>query len=153
MMDVADKAQRRRALILLASACIFVLMQAIALGAGYRIEMGHVRNVDIAQLIAPMLVAIGIARGLFGMPLWLRDPYVRRAINDERVLDNRRRAVEAGLLSAAAVAIVITLLAPFLSLRDFEVAHAALFVLVVIPVARFVWLERKDAREARDAAE
>lgn len=153
MTDAADRAQGRRAAILIASACVFVMMQAIALGAGYRIEAGHVRNVDIAQLIAPMLVAVGIARGLFGMPLWLRDPYVRLAINDERVLDNRRRAVEAGILSAAAVAIAIALISPFSTLRDFEVAHAALFVLVVIPVARFVWLERKDARDARNAEE
>lgn len=153
MVDAADRAQSRRTLILLASACMFVLMQAIALGAGYRIESGFVRNVDIAQLIAPMLVAVGIARGLFGMPLWLRDPYVRQAINDERVLDNRRRAVEAGIISAAVAAIAIALASPFLTLRDFEVAHSILFVLVLAPVTRFVWLERRDSREARNAAE
>lgn len=153
MMDTGESAQRRRVRILLGATTMFVLMQVVALGAGHRIEAGHVRAVDVAQLIAPTLLAAGIMRGLFGAPLWLRDAHARRAVNDELVVDNRRRAVAAGMLCAVIVALLVSFVSPFVALRDFEVAHAILFALVVAPVSRFVWLERQGASEERNAAE
>lgn len=141
-MDEAERAQRRRARILVVSLAVFVTMQIIAVMAANRIEAGAVRAVDVAQLIAPGLVAFGIARGMFGRPLWLRDPHALQGVNDELYLDNRRRAVEAGVVAVILVTFLVSLAAPFVGLRGFEVAHAILFALVMVPAIRFIWLER-----------
>lgn len=112
-MDLTERAQWRRIVVLSLALTLFVLMQAIALAASARIEDGPVRAVDIAQLIAPGLLALGMSRGIFGPPLWLPSALARQAVNDELARDNRRRASIAGLACAGATAFVLACVRPF----------------------------------------
>ncbi len=141
MREPAERAQRRRQVILLGATLLLAGMQWIAVQTSYRVQEGPVRPVDVAQLLAPALVGLGILRGFFGAPLWL-SPRVRRAANDELTADNRRRAMSAGLVGTVVGALGLVAVLPFERLESFEVAHLLLFSLLATTVGRFVWLEQ-----------
>ncbi len=150
-MDAVEHAQRRRLIVLTFALAVFGLALVMALGASARVEAGVVRAVDVLQLLSPGLLAAGMARGILGPPLWLRDRRASRAVNDELARDNQRRAAIAGLIGAGATAFALTLTTPFLGLRAYEVAYALLFAPVFLSVARFVWLEVAGMTKAADA--
>jgi hypothetical protein len=139
--EPGEQAQRRRQAILLLSLLLLLMMQWIAVGASQRIQAGTPRTVDIAQVIAPVLVALGLLRGFFGSPMWIARE-AKLAANDELAVDNRRRALGFGMICAAFTALVACLLTPFVPLDSIVIAHAMLSALLAPAICRFVWLER-----------
>jgi hypothetical protein len=149
-MDLAERAQRRRVAVLTLALTLFILMQVIALAASARIADGAVRAVDIAQLFAPGMLALGMSRGMFGAPMWLRNAHAKQAVNDELARDNRRRAVIAGFAFGGLTAFVFACLTPVLALPGYMVAQAIFSALIVVTVGRFIWLEWAGVLKAAD---
>lgn len=141
MKEPGEQAQRRRQAILLLSLALLLLMQWIAVGASQRIQSGTPRTVDIAQVIAPVLVALGLLRGFFGAPMWIARE-AKLAANDELAADNRRRALGFGTICAAFTASAACLLTPFFPLDSVVIAQTMLSALLVPAICRFAWLER-----------
>ena len=141
MKEPGEQAQRRRQAILLLSLVLLLLMQWIAVGASQRIQAGTPRTVDIAQVIAPVLVALVLLRGFVVSPMWIARE-AKLAANDELAADNRRRALGFGMICAAFIASIACLLIPFVRLDSVVIAHTMLSALLVPAICRFVWLER-----------
>jgi hypothetical protein len=147
MGEPAERAQRRRQLILPAFLLVLAWMQWTAVETSHRIQVMPTRMVDFAQLLAPMLVSLGLLRGFFGAPMWLRDKQATEGANDELTIENRRIALGRGFVTTVLALLAMAIAGPFVELDRFAIVHVALFVLVASILLNFVWLEQRGAAD------
>lgn len=140
--EAGELAQRRRQKILAGCLMLMFFMQAVALQAAQRIATGQLRAVDVAQLIAPILLAAGLLRGFFGPPLYVSS-HARRAAIDELTAENRHRALAFGFVVTIAMCAILCVALPFVALSGIETGHLVLAVAMGSTVFRFVLLERR----------
>lgn len=147
MLEPAEGAQRRRQRILSVVLLLLAWTQWAAVETSYRIQDFPVRAVDVAQLIAPLLVCAGLLRGFFGAPMWLRSRQAREGANDELTVENRRLAMGRGFVITTVFLLALAISSPFYVLDRVAVIHGALFTLVASIVLNFVWLERRGIED------
>lgn len=144
--EPGEAAQRRRQLLLMICTVLLLTMQLIAIQAAHRIHTGPARAVDIVQLFAPILIAGGLMRGLFGAPMRV-SAQAKRAALDELSTENRNRALAFGFVVTVALSALLAILLPFADATSFEIGHLVFGTLVSATIFRFVWLERRGGEE------
>ena len=143
--EIAERVTRRRGRVLFSQALIFILWQVSfyawgATGPGDRL-IDHVKVSAWAVWVLALLQLMATGGG------WFRSREVRRLINDEVAVDNRRRGQQAGFYAAILGGLVVYAINQFVepvSTRD--AIHATLSLGVGAALLRYAMLERRGER-------
>lgn len=144
--QIAERLHRRRTRIIWAQAILFTIMQA-----SYYSNMpsfdAPLRTVDQVKLSAfavwalALLLLLGVSGGLF------RGKAVRALMDDELTRNHRRIVLNWGYYAAMLTAIGFYMLSQYVRMSAPEAVHAIVSVGVIVPMIRFVILERRAERE------
>lgn len=144
--QIAERLQRRRVRVMWAQAVVFMIMQA-----SYYTNMpsfdAPLRTVDQVKLSAfavwavALMVLLGVSGGLF------RSKAVRELMDDELTRAHRRSALVAGYYAAMLAALILYVVSQYVRMSPPEAIHVIVTVGVIVPMARFVMLERRADRE------
>lgn len=144
--QIAERLQRRRVRVMWAQAVLFLIMQA-----SYYSNMpsfdAPLRTVEQVKLSAfavwalALLFLLGVSGGL------LRGKAVRELMDDELTRSHRRSALSWGYYAAMLTAIVFYMVSQYVRMSPPEAIHMIVTVGVIVPMARFVLLERRAERE------
>jgi hypothetical protein len=144
--QIAERLHRRRTRIIWAQAILFLVMQA-----SYYTNMpsfdAPLRPVDQIKLSAfavwalALMLLLSVSGGLF------RGKAVREMMDDELTRSHRRSALNWGYFAAMLTAIVFYMVSQYVRMSPPEAIHAIVSVGVIVPMVRFVVLERRAERE------
>lgn len=140
-VDAADKAGRKRARLMMASAILFVTTQAVSFhGPG-------TSRPESVRLVAWGVWALLLLLLLAGVGGWRLRPGVRAMLNDELTRENRRAAMVTGFWAAIGMAIFAGILAVLNQVGATEVARMVLTFAIATAVFAFAFAERSAHRD------
>lgn len=142
--EIAERVTRRRGRVLFSQALMFILWQGFyAWGAT---DAGD-RLIDQVKVSAWSFWVLALLQLMATGGGWFRSREVRRMINDEVAVDNRRRGQQAGFYAAILGGLVVYAINQFVepvSTRD--AIHATLSLGVGVALLRYAMLERRGER-------
>lgn len=145
LVDQVERMQRRRTRIMTAQGLLFLIWQASYFSS--RPDLGEpLRRVTQVQLGAYIFWAAALLLLLSTGGGWWRSRAVREMANDEVTRDHRRSAYVWGYWSVILGSLALYVAALFEPLSVMDVIHALLSVGIVLPIMRFVFLERRSER-------
>lgn len=98
-VEAADRAGRRRARVMMASAALFVTTQAVSFGHG-----DAASRPETVRFAAWIVWAVVLCLLLAGFGGWAQPPGVRKLLDDESTRENRRRSMIIGFWAALGMA-------------------------------------------------
>ena len=144
--QIAERLQRRRVRVMWAQAVVFMIMQASYYSSMPSFD-APLRTVDQVKLSAfavwavALMVLLGVSGGLF------RSKAVRALMDDELTRSHRRAALAAGYYAAMLTALIFYVVSQYIRMSPPEAIHAIVTVGVIVPMVRFIMLERRADRE------
>lgn len=145
LVDQADRLQRRRTRVMTAQGLLFLIWQASYFSSRPDLTepLRRVTQVQVSAYIvwaAALLLLLGTGGG------WWRSKAVREMANDEVTRDHRRSAYVWGYWAVVLGCLGLYVAALFEPLSLMDAIHTLLSVGVVLPMLRFVFLERRSER-------
>jgi len=144
--QIAERVSRRRGRVLFTQSLMFILWQASftawgSAGAGDRL-------VDQVKISAWVVWVLGLMLLMSTGGGWFQSREVRRLINDEVSVDNRRRGQQAGFYGAVLGGLVVYAINQYVEpVSTLDAIHAILSVGVGAAILRYGMLERRGDRE------
>ena len=140
----ADRLSRRRTRILWVQAVIFVLWQTSFFSWGD--PEGPLRTVDQVKVGAWALWSLALLVLVSTGGGWFQSREVRRLLNDEVSVSNRRRGQQAGFVTAVIAGIAVYLVSQVEPVTARDAVHAVLTVGLGVALFRYALLERRAER-------
>lgn len=145
LIDQADRMQRRRTRIMTSQGLLFLLWQGSYFTS--RPDLSEpLRRVEQVQLSAYVFWAAALLLLLSTGGGWWRSKAVREMANDEVTRANRRSAYVWGYWGVILGCLGFYVAALFEPLSLMDAIHTLLSLGVVLPMMRFVYLERRSER-------
>lgn len=140
-VEAADRAGRKRARAMMASAGLFVITQALSFGPG-----ATASRPESVRLVAWVVWTVVLLLLLAGIGGWAQSPRVRALLNDELTRENRRASMVAGFWAAMAMAAFSWPLAVAGLVGAAEVPRLVITFAVATAVLAFAFAERSGHR-------
>ena len=145
LVEIADRNSRRRAIIVVAGAIVFIAGQALG-GPAFRDNtdraLYNMRNGMWALNVVLLLAFLATGGGL------LNNPQIRALVNDEVSRANYRTSVIAGFWVAMTSALVLYLVPVFAALTGKQTLYLVLTPSVAVASLTFAYLELRAHRDA-----
>lgn len=145
--EVVERLHRRRTRIIWAQTVLFMIMQA-----SYYTNMpsfeAPLRTVDQVKLSAFAVWALALMIMLAVGGGWFRGKAVREMMDDELTRAHRNAALASGYYAAMLSAIILYMVSQYVRMSPPEAIHLIVTVGVLVPMVRFVFLERRAERGA-----
>lgn len=134
--------QKRRVRILWVQGFMFLIWQGAYFGN--RTDLSEpLRRVDQVKIGAIIVWAAALMLLLATGGGWWRSKAIRDMANDEVTRDHRRSAYTWGYWALVVTSFALYGGAVFNAISLIDAAHALLSVAVIVPIMRFVWLDRR----------
>ena len=141
-VEVADRAGRKRARLIMASAGLFVITQAVSFGPGHSAS-----RPESVRLVAWVVWAIVLLLLLAGVGGWAQPPGVRAMLNDELTRENRRASMVIGFWAAIGMAAFSWGLAITGQVSATEVPRLVITFALATALFSFAFAERRAHRD------
>jgi hypothetical protein len=141
----AERLSRLKGRMIGLQAVLFIAWQGLYFSTNPGGEL--VRTVDRVQLASWLVWVVALMAFLAtgGGWIWGRD--VRRLLNDEMAVHNRREGQRAGFWGAMAASLLIYAISFYEPLEPREAVHLILSLSIGVALVRYGWLERRAERE------
>jgi hypothetical protein len=144
-IQIAERMSRRRGRILFLQGALFLVWQGSFYAWGA--ETGGDRLVDQVKVSAWAVWVLALLVMMATGGGWLRGREVRRLMNDEVSVDNRRRGQQAGFFAAALGGLAVYAVNQYVEpVSTLDAIHATLSVGVAVAILRYAMLERRAER-------
>lgn len=141
-VDAADRAGRKRARVILASAGLFVVTQAVSFGPADTMS-----RPESVRLVAWVVWAVVLLLLLAGVGGWAQPPGVRAMLNDELTRENRRTSMVVGFWAAIGMAAFSWLLALAGLVGATEAPRLVITFALATALFSFAFAERRAHRD------
>lgn len=142
--EIAERVTRRRGRILFTQALMFTLWQGGFYAWGASVGDRLVDQIKISAWAVWVLILLLLMSTGGG---WFRSREVRRLINDEVAVDNRRRGQQAGFYGAILGGLGVYAVNQFVEpVSTLDAIHATLSLGVGVAILRYGMLERRAER-------
>lgn len=143
--QTAERVSRRRSRILMAQAVLFLIWQGTFYAWGA--ETDGARLVDHVKISAWAAWVLALLVMMATGGAWIHSREVRRLVNDEVAVDNRRRGQQFGFFAAVLAGLGVYGVHQFVTpIGTLDAIHAILTIGVGAAILRYALLERRGER-------
>ena len=143
--EAAERFSRRRRRILMAQGLLFLIWQASFYAWGA--ETDGTRLVDQVKVSAWAVWVLALLLMMATGGGWIHGREIRRLMNDEVAIDNRRRGQQFGFFAAALAGLGVYAVNQFVEpIGTLDAIHAVLTIGVGAAILRYALLERRAER-------